>query len=114
MSEGVDLDDRVLPRVCDESRLGRSVREAEPALMRQLNAYPALVEQRRAAVDPHLLALSDAAHLKAINRVLTNFGLAKENQTIAVEPDVPGPKPGALVFSGNPFGWIKRLFRRGG
>ena len=75
---------------------------------------PTILNDADVATGYGLLAANDAAHLKALNNLLSAFGLDKRHASIAVEPaSEPSTRSGAIVFTGSPFAWLSRLFRRG-
>lgn len=89
-------------------------RQPVTPLQKMLDAYPQMAEDRHATIEPRLRMANDAAYSKALNNLLTTFGYDRRRTSIAVEPEPkPGPKSGALIFTGNPLSWLRRLFRRG-
>lgn len=85
------------------------------ALEKQLNSYAELKEDMRSSVPAALRAANDMAYSKAINRVLTGYGLDRKTawQHEPTPDPAPAPSSGLITFTGSPIAWIKRLFRRG-
>ncbi len=103
-------EDETIPRVCDYSRLSKSMRQPQETMAQELRRYAALKEGMDASIPPGLRAANDAAFTSALNGLMTGYGYVRHP---AIVGDGGDPELHTSArFGGRPsiFGWLRLFF----
>ena len=111
--EDVDNIERGLPLVTTGGIPAHASAPVVP-IEKQLNSYAELKEAMRDSISPRLLAANDQAFSRALNSVLTGYGLERKTAWTHEPDEAPATNidNGGITFTGSPIAAIGRFLRR--